>query len=53
MKGVCSDCGREVHGMYPCEEWLIARDQCPVGRNKLLPSGGFNECITDDWAKCG
>ncbi len=53
MRDVCAECGRKEYCMEPCEAWLIAHDQCPVCRNKLIHMGGCTECITGDWAKCG
>lgn len=53
MRDVCADCNRKSYCMEPCEEWLIAHNQCPVCKNKLIHIGGCTECITGDWAKCG
>lgn len=44
---------RKSYCMELCEQWLIAHDQCPVCRNKLIHMGGCTECITGDWARCG
>ena len=53
MKDLCVDCNRKSYCMEPCEDWLIAHNQCPVCQNKLIHIGGCTECITGDWAKCG
>jgi len=53
MKDVCIDCNRKTYCMYPCEQWLIEHDKCPVCQNKLIRVGGCTECITGDWSKCG
>jgi len=49
----CIDCDRQEYCLEPCEDWLIAHNQCPVCRNILIRVCGCTECITGDWAKCG
>jgi len=30
MKDICVDCNRKSYCMEPCEDWLIAHNQCTV-----------------------
>lgn len=52
MRDGCTECKLKEYCLEPCGQWLIAHEQCPVCRNKLI-QGGCTECITGDWAKCG